>query len=629
MKLSIVVVSYNVKGYLSLCLSSALRAMEKLGAGQSELFVVDNASSDGSVEWVRLSHPSVKVIASSVNAGFSAANNQALRQAQGEWVLLLNPDTIVPEDTFVRILDHVEGEERIGGLGVPMYDGAGQWLPESKRGVPTPWASFSRLSGLWRLAPRSRRWNGYYFGHVGARESADVEVLSGAFMWMRKAALDEVGLLDEAFFMYGEDIDLSVRILNGGWVNRYFSEAPVVHFKGESTKKGSLSYVRVFHDAMRIFSEKHFAGGQARAMRWMIRLGIRLRSVSAFFQGVVERNLFAVLDVGGIGLLAAAVIGLHGLSTGRVHPFGPAGALVVIGMWSAWWTGRWFGTSDRPFHRLRVMTAGFAAAISVVVLYSSLSESLRVSRLSSFIVALLALLLPLVIRGTMAVLTPEKFRWRTARPRVGIAAPASGIQRLVSWLEGAYGSSLDLQVWTIPQGEMAWMNGCDLVLVGAEAGGQACLDAIRLGGEAGVDVRIVPEDQLLALGGLRREGAPAARLSWGADGLGRADRLRAKRRLDVLWSAIVLLIGTGSGRMGVAASRRDAWRVLRGKATWLGFHRGWEGDERLPQLLPGVMFVGTGSRAGTPSEAERLDLRHAADFGWMRDLELLMNLRMD
>ena len=118
--------------------------------------------------------------------------------------------------------------------------------------------------------------NGYYFGHVDSAETADVEVLSGAFMWMRRAALDQVGMLDEAFFMYGEDIDLSLRILQGGWVNRYFSEAPIVHFKGESTKKGSLSYVRVFHDAMRIFSEKHFAGGQAWAMRWMIRLGICL-----------------------------------------------------------------------------------------------------------------------------------------------------------------------------------------------------------------------------------------------------------------------------------------------------------------------------------------------------------------
>ncbi len=632
MKLTVIVVSFNVKGYLSLCLSSALKAMERLGPGQSELFVVDNASSDGSVDWVRRVHPEVQLMALPDNVGFSAANNLAIRQSQGEWVLLLNPDTIVPEDTFERIMEHVHERPEIGGLGVPMFDGTGAWLPESKRGIPTPWASFCRLSGAWRLAPRSRRLNSYYFGHVGPDETADVEVLSGAFMWMRKAALDKVGLLDESFFMYGEDIDLSIRILNGGWVNCYYSETPIVHFKGESTKKGSLSYVRVFHDAMRIFSEKHFAGGQAMAMRWMIRLGIRLRAVSAFLHGAVQRHSLAVADVTLSVLGGFAAVGFHGVTTGIVHPWAPTLSLAVIGAVSTWGAGRWFGSADRPFHRLRILTTGLAASVSVVLLYSLLPEYLRVSRLAASLLAVFVAVIPLFLRGVVVIARPRRYRWRTARPRVTVAAPHQSQDELVKWVRSSYGSSLEVNV-VVPSKDSFMRGGgrerSDLVLCASSLGGSACLSAIRTAGEHSEDLRIVPRNLLLALGGLRRDGAPTANLSWGADGLGRMDRLRAKRRLDLVWALVVLGCGSGKGRYAGAFSRKNAWRVLKGGKTWIGFHGGWDGADRLPVLPAGVLYAGTGDRAPSPEEARRLDLRHASDFGWMRDLELLMNLRMD
>ncbi len=629
MKLTIVVVSYNVKGYLSLCLSSALDAMKRLGDGQSELYVVDNASADGSVDWVRSAHPEVQLIALDENVGFSAANNVAIRKAKGEWVLLLNPDTVVPEDTFERICNHVEGQEDIGGLGVPMFDGTGAWLPESKRGMPTPWASFCRLSGLWRVAPKSPKLNSYYFGHVGREETANVEVLSGAFMWMRKEALDEVGLLDESFFMYGEDIDLSIRLVKGGWVNRYYSEAPIVHFKGESTKKGSLSYVRVFHDAMRIFSEKHFAGGQAMAMRWMIRLGIRLRAVSAFLHGGVKRHSFAVADVVLSMAAGFGVVGIHGMTTGMDHPLVPTMTLALIGAVSSWWAGKWFGSTDLPFHRVRTATAGLAAALSVVTIYSLMPEYLRVSRLSASLLGVFVGVVPLVFRSLMVALRPGRCRWRTSRPRVTVVAPVGAQEQLVQWVRSSYGSSLEVDVVPLLQGRSEGRTGSDLVLCASALGGAICLEAIRAAHERSEDVRIVPQDLLLALGGLRRDGAPTSNLSWGADGLGRADRLRAKRRLDLIWALVVLLAGPGNGRHATSFSRKNARLVLRGKLTWIGFHGGWEGADRLPDLAPGVFYAGTGALAPSAEEARRLDLRHAADFGWMRDLELLMNLRMD
>jgi GT2 family glycosyltransferase len=629
MKLSVIVVSFNVKGYLSLCISSALDAMKPLGEGESELIVVDNASSDDSVGWVQSNQPEVQVISLDKNLGFSAANNIGIRQAQGDWVLLLNPDTIVPEDTFVKIMNHVSQDAQIGGLGVPMYDGSGQWLPESKRGIPTPWASFCRLSGIWRLAPSSRVLNGYYFSHVGRHETADVEVLSGAFMWLRRAALDEVGLLDDAFFMYGEDIDLSMRVVEGGWVNRYYSQAPIVHFKGESTKKGSLSYVRVFHEAMRIFSEKHFAGGQAWAMRWMIRLGIRLRAVSTFIHGVVQRQRNFVLDGLAGALCTFGVLSAHSKWTGIEHPLQPRLVLIALGVVSIFLAGRWFGSADRPYHRLRTLRLGVVASVALLVLYSTMPETLRVSRLSSLISAVLIGFIPYFSRTALVLFRPSLHRWRKARPSVGISASGPQSQRIGNWVQESYGSALEVIGFGPDTVTEDAMMRCDLFLHGAESGGQSCLDAIVLGGSRGVDVRIVPRDLLLALGGLRRDGAPTAQLSWGADGLGRPDRMRMKRRLDVMWSLAMFVLGPGRGRYSKDFSRVNARSVLRGEATWLGFHKGWDGDDRLPALPKGILHTGTGHQESHPEVARRLDLRQAADFGWVRDLELLMNLRMD
>ncbi len=629
MKLSVIVVSYNVKGYLSLCLDSALVAMRRLGKGEAELIVFDNASDDGSTEWVLSNYPEVEVMASKENLGFSAGNNAAIQRSKGEWVLLLNPDTVVPEDTFEKVLAHGESDGRIGAIGVPMFDGAGRWLPESKRGMPTPWASFCRLSGLWRLAPKSPALNRYYFGHVAADETAEVEVLSGAFMWMRRKALDKVGVLDEDFFMYGEDIDLSIRILNAGWVNHYFSGAPIVHFKGESTKKGSLSYVRVFHGAMRIFSEKHFAGGQAMAMRWMIRLGIKLRAITAFIQGRLQRHASMALDAFLAGTVSVGVVRLHGIWSGVWHPWGGTWVVASLASVASALAGQWFGLRDRPFVRLRTLVGGAMGGALFLLLYALLPESMRVSRLAVVVAAAGMALAPWGWRSAMVALRPARYRWRSGRPQVGVLCHPQRLDDMKKWVQSAYGSVLDLN--ELDASGSGWDTGValEVALCDAGLGGQVVLDGVRRSAESGVDLRIVPTRLWAALGGSRRESAPDALLSWGADGLGRIERRRAKRRVDVGWSLWILLAGPGRGPSGQRMTRRAAWAVLRGQQTWVGFHGGWEGAERLPRLGDAVFAVGTGHRILDGAEAKRLDLRYAFDFGWMREVELLMTLRMD
>ena len=231
----------------------------------AEVFVVDNNSVDGSNEMVRTLFPEVKLIANQDNVGFSTANNQAIKESKGEYILLLNPDTIVPENCFTKLLTYADSKPNLGGCGVHMVDGQGKYLPESKRGLPTPEVALYKMIGLNKVFPKSKKFGKYHLGYLPDDESNEVDVLAGAFMLLRKETLDQVGLLDETFFMYGEDIDLSYRITEGGWKNYYFAETSIIHYKGESTKKQSINYVRVFYKAMIIFAEKHYTGNNINA----------------------------------------------------------------------------------------------------------------------------------------------------------------------------------------------------------------------------------------------------------------------------------------------------------------------------------------------------------------------------
>ena len=221
MKLTIIIVNYNVKYFLEQCLQSVFIAMEKLES--SEVIVVDNNSVDGSAKMVANKFPNVKLICNDKNAGFACANNQGIKEAQGQYVLLLNPDTVIEEDTFVKTVKFMDNHTDAGGLGVKMINGKGNFLPESKRGLPTPWVAFCKMSGLSKLFSFSKLFNKYHLGYLDKDKNHKVEILSGAFMLLRKSALDKVGLFDETFFMYGEDIDLSYRLIQESYNNYYFA----------------------------------------------------------------------------------------------------------------------------------------------------------------------------------------------------------------------------------------------------------------------------------------------------------------------------------------------------------------------------------------------------------------------
>ena len=246
MKLSIVIVNYNVRTYLEQCLQSVAKALEGI---EGEVFVVDNHSDDDSVETVKTQYQWVRLIENSENIGFARANNIAIRQSTGDYVLLLNPDTVVGEQTLREVLRFMEAHPKAGGAGVMMHNADGSLAPESRRAIPTPWVSFLKMLGLTKR---------YYMSHLSWDNPGRIDVISGAFCFLRKKALDEIGLLDEDFFMYGEDIDLSYRLLKGGWENWYLPY-PIVHYKGKSTQKSDYRYVHIFYKAMLIFFRKHYS----------------------------------------------------------------------------------------------------------------------------------------------------------------------------------------------------------------------------------------------------------------------------------------------------------------------------------------------------------------------------------
>ncbi len=380
MKLSVIIVNYNVRYFLEQALLSVRKAAQRV---PTEVWVVDNNSVDDSVRMVEEKFPEVHLIANKDNPGFSIANNQAIRQSKGEYVLLLNPDTVVEEDTFERCCTFMDAHPKAGALGVRMIDGAGNFLPESKRGFPSPWVAFAKTFGLARLFPTSRLFNHYHLGFLPENETNEVEVLAGAFMFMRREALNKIGLLDETFFMYGEDIDLSYRVILGGYKNYYLPETTIIHYKGESTKRGSLNYVKAFYQAMIIFARKHFKGRQATLFVLMLQMAIYLRAamtvISNFFRKAYLPLLEGALMYVGLLVLEQFWANYHFQNPNYYEPiirYVNYPLYVLI-----WLAGNFFaGAYDEPFRLRRLLRGLFTGTLVLAATYGFLEDEYRSSR---------------------------------------------------------------------------------------------------------------------------------------------------------------------------------------------------------------------------------------------------------
>ena len=397
MLLSVIIVNYNVKYFLEHCLWSVMKAMENI---EGEIFVVDNNSSDGSKDFFHDKFPGVTFIWNTENEGFSKANNKALKLVSGNYILFLNPDTIVPEDCFDKCLSFIKSKGDSGALGIKMIDGAGKFLKESKRAFPSPMTSLFKLSGLTRLFPKSKAFSKYHLGFLDENKSHDVDVLAGAFMIVPKKILTAIGTFDESFFMYGEDIDLSYRIQQAGYKNYYFAESSIIHFKGESTKKGSLNYVKIFYNAMSVFAKKHYGGTKAGIFNLLIQIAIFLRAGLAATARFLKWIGLPVIDAGMILVSFWIVKFLWSTFVKREVNYSPNMLIIAFPAFTLLFLGASYfaGLYDTGYKQSRLNKSTVTAILVLLSVYSLLPESLRFSRGILLFGSLMAFFLMTVIR---------------------------------------------------------------------------------------------------------------------------------------------------------------------------------------------------------------------------------------
>ena len=373
--------------------------MKAVGNIKTEVFVVDNNSSDDSRDFFKDKFSSVKFIWNKENIGFSKANNIALKEATGKYILFLNPDTLLPEDCLEKSIAYLELHSEAGALGIKMLDGSGNFLKESKRSFPSPATSFCKLSGLAKLFPHSKVFAKYYLGNIDEEKNQEVEVLAGAFMLIPKKIIDSVGSFDEDFFMYGEDIDLSYRIREAGYKNLYFADSSIIHFKGESTKRGGLNYVRLFYKAMSIFTRKHY-GNRAFVFNLLIHVGILLRAFLSSVKRFIKWIGMPFID-GTIILMSFWLVKFFwNLYVKRDVNYSPNMLIIAFPFFTLLFliASYYSGLYDNGFKQKRLNHSTIIAFALLLSVYALLPESIRFSRGILVFGSLLAFVLMTMIR---------------------------------------------------------------------------------------------------------------------------------------------------------------------------------------------------------------------------------------
>ncbi len=641
MDLSIIIVNYNVRYFLEQCLRSVEVAIKDIDA---EVFVVDNASTDESMSMVRREFPWVKCIDNSDNVGFSKANNQAIVLSKGKYVLLLNPDTLVQEDTFAKSIAFMDEHPDAGGLGIRMIDGTGNFLPESKRGFPTPWVAFCKIVGLTALFPESQVFAQYYMGHLSADKNQKVDVLAGAYMMMPRKVIDEVGMLDEDFFMYGEDIDLSYRMLKAGYQNYYLADSQIIHYKGESTKKGSLNYVYVFYKAMAIFTRKHFRGSEAGIYLFFIQIGIAMRAFLAMINRVFKRSGLFLIDVfvayGALYYLKLYWEQSHRFVEGGAYPdvFHQLVLPIYLGIWLLFVFVQ--GGYDRPQKRTTALKGIAYGTLFLLVVYGLLSEEWRFSRalilMGAFTTGIIFVINRMVVdwfeKGRLLLNTDTSRRFfvigkkdEAERTR-DIIRESGWATSFIGWIPEGEKSDADWHIgeWDDIEDLISVYKPNEIVFCGKDVSTETIIERMAVLLHHRLEIKILPPDGWFIIGSnsIHHQGDLYAREIGGLF----LRRFRRQKRLFDMISSLLILILLPLSIILVKNSTmviRSAWKVLFGIRTWVGFRQPVESN--LPGIPEGVFTPGESLKPDNRHKLKAsINLQYATRYNWKNDAEMLM-----
>jgi GT2 family glycosyltransferase len=653
MDLSVIIVNYNVRHFLEQCLYSAQQAIGKLTEEgyNADIFVVDNNSVDGSVAEVRLKFPGVSLIENKENVGFSRANNQAITQSSGRYVLLLNPDTVVEEDTFLLCIDFMDSHPDAGAMGVKMIDGKGAYLPESKRALPTPEVSFYKMFGLLSLFPKSKRFGRYYMGHLDKNSTHSVEVLAGAYMFMRKETLEKTGYLDETFFMYGEDIDLSYRITKAGYRNYYFPQSTIIHYKGESTRKGTLNYVKIFYQAMIIFAGKHFSSRKARAFSILINLAIYFRASLSLAKRIVSSIYRPLLD--GLIIYLGYLFVLpfwEQIRFNTVDYYPPLFLQVLVPSYILIWLTSFYyaGVYDKPMRLFSFLKGHLVGLVGILIVYALLPLEWRFSRALIFLGSLWALLGTLGIRLVLHLAGVTDFQIDLNKQKkiviVGMEEEARRVSHLLEETQArpeiagfvypsADGPSEEENpeyVGHIEQiDEIAAINHLDeIVFCSKDVSSTVIIRIMTQLIGSSVDFKIAPPESLSVIGS-NSINTLGDFYTIHFNSIGKESNRRSKRLFDVL-SSFLLLITFPLWFLFVKGhfnSVGNTLWVLLGFRTWVGY-LGAERREQptLPRLKKGILNPGSNLARETlsPERINEINVVYSKDYRVLNDLLIIV-----
>lgn len=643
MKLSVIIVNYNVKNFLQQLLQSLFKSVVRFGF---EIIVVDNNSVDGSVAMLENNYKDkIKLIVNKDNLGFSKANNIGIKASEGSYILLLNPDTLVMEDTLQKMVDFMDLHPNAGAVGVKMLDGEGKYLPESKRGLPTPKTALYKMLGLSKIFPKSKKFGQYHLGFLSKEETHEVDVLSGACMMISKNVLEQVGLLDEDYFMYGEDIDLSYQIKKAGYKNYYFPETNIIHFKGESTKKGSLNYVKMFYQAMLIFFDKNISHQQNKILIFLIKGGIYLRALVAGIFRLLKDFTLPIADALFIftGLLAIKEFWAKFIKADENITYFPEYFLVNFSLYTLIWLTSVYlsGGYDHPLKKRNVITGVLWGTLIIAAIYGFLPLEYRFSRGMIVVGTGWSMLTLLMIRWLKYFLMGETARFwhyeekyivvgsETTTLKINDFFDKTGIKRnFIGFIfpencksEKFLGRNSQLEeIIRIHQPD-------EVVFASGEIEYQEIIQMMsQLNGK--VKFKIAPEGMDSIIGSHSKNTAGDFYTLEIGFNLAQPSHRRKKRILDVGLTFILLILSPFLLfiQKNKSSFYKNIFQVFLGDKTWVGYQS--PVSENLPKIKPGVIAVQYNLNEVNIEESylvENLNLTYAKEYSVLNDVIILFS----